>query len=463
MRRMKMRDRRRLHLGIWTLIIVGSIFLLLRLVALSFSNDVGQAKRSIGSVIMSGLCINVFESGSSLLNYVTEKEETAYKFPVNLLSDEFALQKYMKESNSYAVLLQNSNPFVIQGIHNRKEEKVNNKISFYNISTNQLTKDYILSNGAMFHRNDSYGNIDFQFAKNSSGNFTSNELPIGVIGGEFYFEETEDKETNGEGSAIDTMHTNGRVSFTLDQLKDTAFFVRNFYIIDQSTKITEGLFDAEKLLSKDMTLKQENNAPQILIYHTHSQEAFVDSRKNVKADSVVGIGSYLTDILENEYGYNVIHDTSCYDVVDGKLDRNFAYNLAKDGIEKLLKKHPSIEVVIDLHRDGVAKRSTIIDGKETAQIMLLNGLSRDQNGPITHLDNPYLSDNLAFSLQLQMKSLELYPGLFYKNYLQCYRYNMHVRPKCILMELGTHENTLQSAKNAMEPFAEILDAVLQGK
>jgi stage II sporulation protein P len=217
------------------------------------------------------------------------------------------------------------------------------------------------------------------------------------------------------------------------------------------------------MLDMDMTLKQKNEKPQILIYHTHSQEGYADSRAGVQEDTVVGIGNYLTNILQDEYGYNVIHDKSCYDVVDGKLDRNKAYNYARDGIEKILKDNPTIEVVIDLHRDGGSKRIVNINGQDTAQIMLFNGLCRDQDGPLTRLDNPYIQDNLAFSLKLQMKSIELYPGLFYKNYLHAYRYNLHERPKSILMELGTNYNTIQSAKNAMEPFASILDEVLKGE
>jgi stage II sporulation protein P len=249
----------------------------------------------------------------------------------------------------------------------------------------------------------------------------------------------------------------------MEQLKNVNFLIRNFYIVDPDTSIVDSLFDSEKLLGKDMTLKQNNDKPQILIYHTHSKETYIDSKANEKSDTVVGVGTYLTKILEEKYGYNVIHDTSCYDVIDGKLDRNKAYNEAEDGINKILEKYPSIEVVIDLHRDGAPKRTTTINGEETAQIMLFNGLSRNLSGPITYLDNPYLEDNLAFSLQLQLKSLSMYPGLFYRNYLHCYRYNMNVRPKCLLMELGTDKNTLQSAKNAMEPFAEVLDSILQGK
>jgi stage II sporulation protein P len=249
----------------------------------------------------------------------------------------------------------------------------------------------------------------------------------------------------------------------MDQLKDINFLVRNFYIVDKSTKVTDKLFDAEILLSKDMTIKQKNDAPQILIYHTHSQEAYIDSRPGKEADTVVGVGSYLTKILKEQYGYNVIHDKTPYDIVDGKEDRNVAYTMAEKGLEKILSENPSIEVVIDIHRDDGSARVVEINGEKSAQVMLFNGLSRNQSGPITYLDNPNLQDNLAFSLQLQMKSLNLHPGLFIRNYLRNYRYNMHFRQKSLLMELGTDRNTLESAKNAMKPFAQILDAVLEGK
>jgi stage II sporulation protein P len=118
--------------------------------------------------------------------------------------------------------------------------------------------------------------------------------------------------------------------------------------------------------------------------------------------------------------------------------------------------------MIDLHRNSGVEKLAMVEGEETAQVELFNGLCRDQNGPIK-LDNPYLQDNLAFSLQLQMESLDLYPGLFRKNYLKSWRYNMHFRPKSMLMELGTWKNTVQSARNALEPFAQILDAVLKGE
>jgi stage II sporulation protein P len=113
---------------------------------------------------------------------------------------------------------------------------------------------------------------------------------------------------------METMLTNNGTAFTLDQLKDVSFLVRNFYIVDPDTSLVDSLFDSEVMLGKDMTMKQGSDAPQILIYHTHSQEAYVDSREGNPEDTVVGVGTYLTEILEEEYGYNVIHDTTIYDL-----------------------------------------------------------------------------------------------------------------------------------------------------
>ena len=102
--------------------------------------------------------------------------------------------------------------------------------------------------------------------------------------------------------------------------------------------------------------------PQILIFHTHSQETFADSVAGDPTTTIVGVGDYLTELLTQKYGYQVIHDTSVYDYVDGKLDRSKAYTYAEEGIAKILQENPSIEVVIDLHRDGVAETTHLLNG-----------------------------------------------------------------------------------------------------
>lgn len=139
--------------------------------------------------------------------------------------------------------------------------------------------------------------------------------------------------------------------------------------------------------------------------------------------------------------------------------------MPEPAIEQILRENPSIEVVIDLHRDGVAEGTrlvTEIDGTQMASIMFFNGLSRTTAlGDISYLKNPYIQDNLAFSFQMQLKAAEYYPGLARPIYLKGYRYNMHFKPKSLLIEVGAQTNTLQEAKNAMAPLADVLHRVIQ--
>lgn len=103
-----------------------------------------------------------------------------------------------------------------------------------------------------------------------------------------------------------------------------------------------------------------------------------------------------------------------------------------------------------------------VNGKPTAPIMFFNGTSQTPTGPIEYLQNPYREDNLAFSLQMQLDAAAYFPGLMRKIYLKGLRYNLHLRPRSALIEVGAQTNTYQEALNAMEPLAELLDMVLQG-
>ena len=147
--------------------------------------------------------------------------------------------------------------------------------------------------------------------------------------------------------------------------------------------------------------------------------------------------------------------------------RDDAYSKAGPAIEQILKENPSIEIVIDLHRDGVAEGThllTEVQGKQMASIMFFNGLSRTtSNGDISYLPNPYIQDNLAFSLQMQIAAQEYYPGFSRKIYLKGYRYNLHLCPKSLLVEVGAQTNTVQEVMNAMEPLADIIAKVVSPK
>ena len=251
-------------------------------------------------------------------------------------------------------------------------------------------------------------------------------------------------------------------SYNWEDLESYEMLVKAFYAVDSTTKAGGELLQVDRLLSGDMRVKGSSDDPQILIYHTHSQEAFADSVAGDESTSIVGIGEYLATILRDKYGYNVLHHTASYD----KESRDYAYSNSLPEIEELLAEYPSIEVVIDLHRDEMPEdRRLVVDlqGRPTAQFMFFNGLSRTAKGNIEYLENPYLSDNLAFSFQMQAACNEYYPGLARRIYLKAYRYNMHLCPKTLLIELGAQNNTVEEAMNACDPLAHVLDLVLSGK
>ena len=249
--------------------------------------------------------------------------------------------------------------------------------------------------------------------------------------------------------------------YVMEELKDLNYLKNNLYIVNATTKMTEAEFDVEYFIQKDLSV-EKSEEPQILIYHTHGSEAFADSRAGETEDTIVGVGELLAEILREKYGYQVIHDTTLFDRKDGKDNRNYAYNDALDYMETFLKEHPSIEVVIDLHRDAGAKRVVTINGKTAAKVMLFNGLCRNTKGKLTYLPNENLEDNLAFSFQMKLIGDAMYPGLMNRIFLKDYRYNMHLKERYLLIELGTEQNTVEEAKNAMEPLADVLAQVLGG-
>ena len=250
------------------------------------------------------------------------------------------------------------------------------------------------------------------------------------------------------------------------KLADYDYLLGQFYIVDSNTEADAVQINAEDFLKQDLKISKDTETPQILIYHSHSQETFADSREGEEADTIVGVGDYLTRLLKETYGYQVIHLKEQFDMASGELDRSAAYDYARDYLEPYLQENPNIQVIIDLHRDGVPEDRrlvTEINGKPTAQILFYNGLSyTTARGSLDYLPNPYIQQNLAFSFQLEYQAAQYYPEFYRGIYLAGYRYNLHFRPRSILLEAGAQTNTVQEVKNAMEPFADVLNKVLQG-
>ena len=255
----------------------------------------------------------------------------------------------------------------------------------------------------------------------------------------------------------------GTKTFTNEQLKDYNYLYNTFYTVDSTTMLSDELLNGEKFLAKDLTIDKNPKVPQILILHTHSQEFFADSDVNDITTGIVGVGDYLTELLTKK-GYNVIHDRSIYDYVDGILDRNNAYTLASEGAKKIIEDNPTIEIVIDLHRDGIGDESkhitTDVAGQTVAPVMFFNGISyTNKLGNIEYLYNPYIEDNLATSFQLKIKAEEYYPNVFRKIYIKGYRYVLHLKPRSMLIEAGFQTNTKQEVCNSMDILADIFDRV----
>lgn len=256
------------------------------------------------------------------------------------------------------------------------------------------------------------------------------------------------------------------IDLSPEKLADYNYLLGQFYIVDSNTEADAVQINAEDFLKQDLKITKETDTPQILIYHSHSQETFADSREGEESDTIVGVGDYLTQLLTENYGYQVVHLKEQFDMAGGELDRSAAYDYARDYLEPYLQENPDIQVIIDLHRDGVPEDRhlvTEINGKPTAQILFYNGLSyTTSKGSLDYLPNPYIQQNLAFSFQLEYQAAQYYPQFYRGIYLAGYRYNLHLRPRSLLLEAGAQTNTVQEVKNAMEPFADILDKVLQG-
>ena len=189
--------------------------------------------------------------------------------------------------------------------------------------------------------------------------------------------------------------------YTFEKLKSFENTIKKFYTVTSATSINSSDLNVQKALQMEFKIEGSNDKPQILIYHTHSQEEFTDS-DNSSSKTIVQVGDYLAKILRQQFGYNVLHDKSTYDLVNGKLDRNKAYEQSRQGVSRILKDNPSINLILDVHRDGVSENVhlvTNINGKKTAQIMFFNGMSRLKGiGDIDYLYNPYLKKT-ALSLK----------------------------------------------------------------
>lgn len=226
---------------------------------------------------------------------------------------------------------------------------------------------------------------------------------------------------------------------------------------------TDYYFDIESLIAKPLNLQN----PSVLIYHTHTSEAYTPSpdytytqsdpyRSENPEYNVTHIGEVVASVLKNK-GINVIHDKTSHDYpsYSGSYDRSL------ETIEKNLAENPSIQIVLDIHRDAIAdsdgnylKTYAEINGASCAQALIVVGTDR---GGLTH---PDWQENLSLGLRLQSVMLSKYPGLARPLHLREERFNGHSSHGALLIEIGSNGNTMEEAIKCAEYVAESIASLL---
>lgn len=227
--------------------------------------------------------------------------------------------------------------------------------------------------------------------------------------------------------------------------------------------------DIANYLNKKVQASVDSDKPAVLIYHTHTSETyelldrdFYTNERSIRsensAENMLRVGEEICKVLENN-GYKTIHDKTVYDeTVSGAYDR------ARENISKILKENPSIQVVLDIHRDSIylkdgtrVKTVSQINGEKVAQIMITTGC---EDGNVT--DFPNWEKNLTFALNLQQSLVREAPSLMRPLTLAGRKYNMDLMPCALHVEIGTDANTLTEAVNSASLFGEALSKLLKG-
>ena len=228
-----------------------------------------------------------------------------------------------------------------------------------------------------------------------------------------------------------------------------------------------GINIAECLSASCKLDTSDRSKPLVLIYHTHTTEAYEQldrgwysnsfpTRSSSETTNMIRVGDALCERL-SAAGYTVIHDRQIHDT-----SYTGSYARSRESIENYKKQYPSLQVIIDVHRDGIkssdgtkTKPVAMINGKKSAQIMIITGC---QEGKVTEFKG--WEDNLNFAVQLQKHAEDLYPGLMRPIYFSPRKYNMDTSPCGVLLEIGSDANTLDEAVYAGSLVGDALASLL---
>jgi len=222
---------------------------------------------------------------------------------------------------------------------------------------------------------------------------------------------------------------------------------------------TDYTVDIPALLENAPQLSAAGEGPKVLIYHSHATESYTmdgtdvyepsgDHRTLDTDKNMVRVGEEMKAVFEAA-GIGVVHDTTLYDYPS----YNDAYNRSVEGVAANLEKYPSLVLLLDVHRDAlVATDGTIYKAvagtvDNCAQVMMV--LGSDATGQA----HPNWRVNLALALSIQQALSNKWATLARPLVLRPTRFNQHLSTGTILVEVGTHGNTLQEAITAARLYA----------
>ena len=225
---------------------------------------------------------------------------------------------------------------------------------------------------------------------------------------------------------------------------------------------------AQLKIKPKLTIKKTGE-PQVLIVHTHTTESYMTyyagyyndadvARSKDEKRNVCAVGEVVAAQLRAA-GIGVIHDTAVHD----SPQYTGAYDRSAATVQKNMKEHPTIQVVIDLHRDAImrnastkVKPTVTIGGRKAAQMMIITGVLDTKALP-----HPNWRENLRLTLRLQQALHTQYEGIIRPMSLVGSRYNQHLAPGAMLVEVGTDANTLDEAVYSGEILGKTLAQVLK--
>lgn len=242
-------------------------------------------------------------------------------------------------------------------------------------------------------------------------------------------------------------------------IKDTRTFVRAEIPLLSLIKNTAPTVSAASLPNFpkfDYKNIFSDNKPLVGIYHTHTAESFVPSsgvshRPGGQRGEIVDVGEAMVKRLEKN-GVKALQSKEIHDYPSFMK----AYGPSEITAKKMLAENPSIQMLFDIHRDADKRENSLVmvNGVAAAKITIIVAKGQPD------LIQPHWEQNHAFAKLIDAKLNQHYPGLSHGIQVVDWRFNQHLHPRALLLEIGCQENSKEEAMRSAEMLADVLTEIL---